>query len=137
MEDFQELIYTNPVDSLKKDLIEYANTDLKKEVCGFICYKDDKLIFKPAKNHSNDEDIFLINPADFLQVKLQGDLLAIFHTHVNGREDPSEYDIKNSRNCFYPFLIYSLATERFHLFDMPNFKRSEKGVIMLKELLDD
>jgi len=95
------------------------------------------LIFKPAKNHSSDDDIFLINPADFLQVKLKGDLLAIFHTHVNGREDPSEYDIENSKNCLYPFLIYSLSTERFNLFDMPNFQRSEKGVIMLKEFLDD
>tara|TARA_Y100000114_G_C11716806_1_gene306405 strand:+ start:253 stop:633 length:381 start_codon:yes stop_codon:yes gene_type:complete len=123
--------------NLKDSLIEYANTDLKKEVCGFICYKDNELSFKPAKNHSPDNDIFLINPADFLKMKLDGDLLAIFHTHVNGREDPSEYDIKNSKNCLYPFLIYSLATKRFSLFDMPNFQRSEKGVIMLKEFLDD
>ena len=130
-------MHTHLKDSFKKDLIEYANTDLKKEVCGFICYKDGELLFKPAKNHSNDDDIFLINPADFLQVKLKGDLLAIFHTHINGREDPSEYDIENSKNCLYPFLIYSLTTERFHLFDMPNFQRSEKGVIMLKEILDD
>ena len=137
MEDFQELMHTNPEDSLVNSLVEYANTDLKKEVCGFICYKNNELFFKPAKNHSHDDDIFLINPADFLQVKLNEGLLAIFHTHVSGREDPSEYDIQNSKNCLYPFLIYSLATERFHLFDMPNFKRSEKGVIMLKELLDD
>jgi proteasome lid subunit RPN8/RPN11 len=130
-------MHTHQKDSFKNDLIEYANTDLKKEVCGFVCYKDDKLIFKPAKNHSNDDDIFLINPADFLQVKLTGELLAIFHTHVSGREDPSEYDIKNSKNCLCPFLIYSLATKRFNLFDMPNFQRSEKGVIMLKEYLDD
>jgi proteasome lid subunit RPN8/RPN11 len=130
-------MHTHQKNSFKNDLIEYANTDLKKEVCGFVCYKDDKLIFKPAKNHSNDDDIFLINPADFLQVKLTGELLAIFHTHVSGREDPSEYDIKNSKNCLCPFLIYSLATKRFNLFDMPNFQRSEKGVIMLKEYLDD
>ena len=136
MGDSQELMHTNLKDSFKKDLIEYANTDLGKEVCGFVLYKDGKLIFKAAKNHSNDDDIFLINPADFLQVKLSGELLAIFHTHVNGREEPSEYDIENSKNCLYPFLIYSLVTERFHLFDMPNFQRSEKGVIMLKEFLD-
>ena len=130
-------MHTNLKDSFKKTLIEYANTDLKKEVCGFICYKDNELSFKPAKNHSHADDIFLINPADFLKMKLDGNLLAIFHTHVNGREDPSEYDMKNSKNCLYPFLIYSLATERFGLFDMPNFQRSEKGVIMLKEFLDD
>tara|TARA_X000001382_G_scaffold130923_1_gene127894 strand:+ start:4031 stop:4426 length:396 start_codon:yes stop_codon:yes gene_type:complete len=131
-------MHTNPkTDNFKKDLIEYANTDLGKEVCGFVLYKDGELIFKAAKNHSNDDDVFLINPADFLKVKLNGDLLAIFHTHVSGREEPSEYDIENSKNCLYPFLIYSLVTERFALFDMPNFQRSEKGVIMLKEFLDD
>lgn len=137
MEDTQELMHTHQKDKFIKDLAEYANTDTSKEVCGFICYRDGELFLKPAKNHSKDNDIFIINPADFLERKLSGELLAIFHTHINAKEDPSEYDIENSKNCLYPFLIYSLATERFHLFDMPHFERPEKGVIRLKEFLDD
>jgi proteasome lid subunit RPN8/RPN11 len=117
--------------------VEYANTDTSKEVCGFVCYKDEEVFFKPAKNHSKDKDIFIINPADFLERKLSGELLAIFHTHIDAKENPSEYDIQNSKNCLYPFLIYSLATKGFYLFDMPHFERPEKGVIKLKEFLDD
>lgn len=118
-------------------MIEYSNTEPFKEVCGFVCYKNGQLSFEAATNHSKDSDYFQISPIDFLQKKMDGDLLAIFHTHVNTKEHPSEYDIKNAKNCLYPFLIYSLASEKFGLFDSPDFERSEKGVIKLKELLND
>lgn len=124
-------------DSLIKKIIEYSNTEPFREVCGFVCYKNGELSFEAAENHSKDVDYFQISPIDFLQKKMNGDLLAIFHTHTNTKEDPSECDIENSKNCLYPFLIYSLASERFHLFDLPHFERSEKGVIQLKEILND
>ena len=124
-------------DNFINEVIEYANTEPFKEVCGFICYKNEQLSFEAVKNHSKDVDYFQISPIDFLQKKMSGDLLAIFHTHINTKEDPSECDIENSKNCLYPFLIYSLTSEKFDLFDLPHFERSEKGVIKLKGLLND
>ena len=81
--------------------------------------------------------MFLIHPMDFLNKKINKELLAIFHSHVNTKEKPSEYDIENAKNCLYPFLIYSTVSEKFDIFDMPNFERDEKGVTKLKEAIND
>ena len=52
-------MHTHQKDKFIKDLVEYANTDTSKEVCGFVCYKDGEIFFKAAKNRSKDNDIFI------------------------------------------------------------------------------
>jgi proteasome lid subunit RPN8/RPN11 len=128
---------TNQEDNLKDELIKFAESSPMREVCGFIVYENGKLSFEQALNISKADDYFEINPVDFLQMKIKKTLLAIFHTHPDCVEEPSEYDIKSSKNCLYPFLIYSLETQKFHLFDMPYFERSEKGVSKLRDILND
>ena len=130
-------MHTHQKDKLIKSLVDYANSDLEKEVCGFVCYKEGELVFEKTKNISNNPDVFLIQPIDFLERKISGELVAIFHSHIHTKEDPSEYDILNAKNCLFPFLIYSLASEKFNLFDLPHFEGNKKGVIQLKELLND
>ena len=80
---------------------------------------------------------YLVKRKHFLSKKISKELLAVFHSHVNTKEDASEYDIKNAKNCLYPFLIYSTVSEKFDIFDMPNFERDEKGVTKLKEAIND
>ena len=123
--------------SFKEEIIKYSNENPENEVCGLVCYKNKKIYFEKVKNQSNDPDGFIIHPMDFLSKKTSKELLAVFHSHVNTKEEPSEYDIKNAKNCLYPFLIYSTVSEKFSLFDMPNFERDEKGVIKLKEAIND
>ena len=123
--------------SFKQQIINYSNENSEKEVCGLVCYKDEEIYFEKVKNHSNDPDMFLIHPMDFLNKKINKELLAIFHSHVNTKEKPSEYDIENAKNCLYPFLIYSTVSEKFDIFDMPNFERDEKVVTKLKEAIND
>lgn len=128
---------THQNDNLKQDLIEFAQSSPMREVCGFICSSDKGLVLQKAINHSSDDSFFLINPFDFLDRKLSGELVAIFHSHIDSDENPSELDKKNSANCLYPFLIYSLETEQFSIFDKSYFERSEKCVNDLKDILDD
>jgi proteasome lid subunit RPN8/RPN11 len=124
-------------DNLLKSIKEFSESSPLREACGFISEKNGELIFEKAINFSDLDDYFMINPVDFLERKLSGELVAIFHTHINGEENPSEYDILNSKNCLYPFLIYSLETEKFFLYDEPHFERSEKSVLKLKEIIND
>jgi|TARA_R110002153_G_scaffold182243_1_gene335560 proteasome lid subunit RPN8/RPN11 len=127
----------NQNNKLKQSLIDFSESSPMREVCGFICLEDGDLVLQKATNHSSDDGFFLISPFDFLERKLSGGLVAIFHSHVDSNEDPSELDKKNSLNCLYPFLIYSLETENFCLFDRPHFERSEKCVNDLREIMDD
>jgi len=130
-------MHTNQEDKIKDKLVEFAESSPLREVCGFVCYENDELSFEEIINVSVDDGFFVINPMSFLERKLDGTLLAVFHSHTDCTEDPSEYDIKSSKSCMFPFLIYSLETKKFHLFDLPYFQRSEKGVSKLRGILND
>lgn len=125
------------IDNLKKDLINFSESSLVREVCGFILEDGENLILKKIENKSADNNLFTIEPIDFLEAKLSGKLVSIFHSHVDGSEKPSERDIKNAENCLYPYLIYSLDTKKFSLFDKSYFDRADKCVNKLKGILDD
>ena len=127
----------NNINNLKKNLINFSESCLAREVCGFILQDGEDLVLKKLQNKSNNNGLFMIEPVDFLEAKLSGNLVSIFHSHVSGPEKPSKYDIKNAENCLYPFLIYSLDTKKFSLFDKTYFERSEKCVNKLKGILND
>ena len=137
MEDFQEHMNTHQDHNLIKEIIEFSESSPMREVCGFIIYKDGKLSFEKMINDSHKDDYFKIDPISFLHRSMSNELVAIFHTHVDSEEYPSEYDIQNSKNCLYPFLIYSLETRKFNLFHMPGFKGPENGVNMLRGAIND
>jgi len=123
--------------NLIKEIIEFSESSPMREVCGFVIYKDGELSFDKMINDSHKDDYFKIDPISFLHRSMNNELVAIFHTHVDSEEYPSEYDIQNSKNCLYPFLIYSLETRKFNLFHMPEFKGPENGVNMLREAIND
>lgn len=128
---------TNQDSNFKNEIIEFSESSPMREVCGFVICKDGSLVFEKMINHSQQDDYFKVDPVSFVERSLSNELVAIFHTHVDSEEYPSEYDIENSKNCLYPFLIYSLETKKFNLFNMPEFKGHENGVNMLEEAIND
>lgn len=137
MEDSQEHMNTHQNNNFINEIIKFSESSPLREVCGLIIYKDGGLVFEKMINHSHKDDYFKVDPICFLEKSLSNELVAIFHTHIDSEEYPSEYDIQNSKNCLYPFLIYSLETKKFNLFDMPEFKGPENGVNMLKGAIND
>ena len=121
-------------DSIKDELINFAETSSDNELCGFVLYEDGAFVFHESRNYSmHPEKMFEIHPADFLSKKLSGNLVAIFHSHPVGQGDstPSSYDMVNSRECLYPYLIYSCETKTFNLFYEDHF---EPEISVIKEL---
>jgi proteasome lid subunit RPN8/RPN11 len=109
---------------------------LFSELCALIGYKDEKFVYRQMQNRSkNPESYFMIDPYDYLGFIKNYKLLFIFHTHLSGDEFPSEFDEKTSENCCYPFLIYSVVTEKFFIYE-PELKDYDVNIIQrLKELL--
>jgi proteasome lid subunit RPN8/RPN11 len=128
-------IFKNEIDALNF-LKKESSENLFCEICGFLGYKENSFIVKIVKNRSKDPHVyFLIEPYDYLNFLNNYECLAIFHSHLQGSEDPSEFDIKTSENCCYPFLIYSIITKKFFLYE-PTFKDYDVNKIeRLKELL--
>ena len=136
MEDFQEQMHTHQkAKTLKEILIEYSEDSPMREACGFICSKDDAFYFQEAINHSAQDDTFSIKPMDYIKKKLDGDLVAIFHTHLEGTADPSQKDIITAQNLLMPFAIYSLETENFSVFYQDGFEIEQNCVKRLKKEL--
>jgi proteasome lid subunit RPN8/RPN11 len=121
--------------TLKEILIEYSEDSPMREACGFICSKDDDFYFQEAVNHSTQDDTFLIKPMDYIKKKSDGDLVAIFHTHLEGSSDPSKRDLDTSKNLLMPFAIYSLEDENFSLFSQEDFEVDQNCVKRLREKL--
>lgn len=101
---------------IKKIAYESASV----EVCGFLGLDEDEEFFI-VKEESNSSPMpaqfFLINPLDYLLFKDKYELLGLFHSHIIGDEQPSDFDIKMAQNCCLPFLIYSLNTKKMHIYE--------------------
>ena len=114
-----------------------AECSLLAEICCLIGLdSENKLIFQQMKNRSkNPETYFMIDPYDHLCFINQYSCLCIFHSHLIEDENPAEFDIKTSENCCYPFLIYSIVTEKFYIYE-PEHKDYDVNIInRLKELI--
>lgn len=107
-----------------------AETNLLTEICGLISFKDNFFIYKRMKNISSEQNFFKINPKDYLDFVKDNNCFCIFHSHICGDEKPSEIDILNSDNCCKAFLIYSVMSEKFHLYQ-PHNKDYDVNIINL------
>ena len=146
MVDFLELINSNMsnkdiVFNSLKDLISFlkeeSESSLMAELCSMIGLdKNNKFIYTQMQNRSKDpESYFMIDPYDYLSFINKYSCLCVFHSHLAGDEKPSEFDEKTSENCCYPFLIYSINTEKFYIYE-PEYKDYDVNMIQrLKELI--
>ena len=97
---------------------------------------EDKFVYKQMQNRSKDPaSYFIIDPYDYLLFIKKYKPLCIFHSHLVGCEQPSDFDIKTSNNCCYAFLIYSICSEKFSLYE-PQYQDYDVSIIQrLKELI--
>ena len=114
-----------------RKMCEIAHKNPSVEVCGFLGWDKDEEFFivKEELNGSpTPAQFFLINPLDYLLFKDKYEILGLFHSHVIGDEEPSEFDIKMAQNCCLPFLIYSLNTKKTHIYE-PQIMECDVNII--------
>lgn len=107
-----------------------AETNLLTEICGLISFKNNSFIYKRMINISSERNFFKINPKEYLDFVRDNNCFCIFHSHISGDEKPSEIDILNSDNCCKAFLIYSVVSEKFYLYE-PHNKDYDVNIINL------
>lgn len=116
-------------------IVNACNHQANQEVCGFIGWDHPEYIATVEKNDATDpKNFFAINPASYLMFASDYDMLAIFHSHIIGDESPSEFDIKMSEACCIPFVIYSLNTKKFHIYEPSESELNVKAFARLKEI---
>ena len=120
-------------------VIEICESNEYVEVCGFLGFKKDsnEFIVEEQENISDDpSNYFLISPVNYLLFKDGVDDMIVFHSHINGDEKPSEFDVKVADNCCDPFLIYSLVSKKIHIYTPQNSEVDVSIIQGLKEAYD-
>ena len=131
--DMSEIKVFNIIEDLFNFLRNESECSLFAELCGMIgINKTGKLVYKSMQNRSKNPEIyFSIDPYEYLLFTKEYECLAIFHSHLAGNEEPSDFDIKTSENCCYAFIIYSICSEKFCIYE-PHYK--DYDVNMLQRL---
>lgn len=105
----------------KEVLQFFINSSLfspKVEVCGLLGIKGGEYFPQMLKNkHTDPQNHFSIDPLEYLRFSQEFELVAVFHSHVVGDSQASDFDRVNSDNTMIPFLIYSLCEKKFSLFE--------------------
>lgn len=91
------------------------------EACGLIvlCRREGLICVHSANratpNEAGVQEDFALDAEVFRAADERGDIIAVWHTHPNGDEKPSEADQQRSHELQIPYLIYSLPAEAWHL----------------------
>lgn len=71
-------------DELKQQILHHSKTAAPQEACGFVIsdYRKNELIYVPCENVAVDPvNHFEIDVDDFVQAELQGEIVAVVHSH--------------------------------------------------------
>jgi len=123
--------------NIKDKIINHCCQNLKEEICGFVVKNEDDFEIKPVDNKAiNKEREFYIPAKEYLSIKRKNEIVAIYHSHPQGKATPSEYDKKTSENICLPFVIFSADHNNFFLYRPENSDADEERVQKLeKELI--
>lgn len=105
---------------MKKKIKEECDKNPNEESCGIIYFAKKRTRIYPCYNRSeNRKRMFSISHGDFLDCMKMGEILGIYHSHVDEDESFSDEDILFSEETRLPYFVYSLKTKR-HLAYFPS-----------------
>ena len=119
----EDKIISKSISDIKDFIIKNSMLHSRNEICGFIGYDktENKYVASLEKNSASDPTLFfLISPVSYLEFKNRYSVLGIFHSHIVADEQASEFDIKMSEANCLPFIIYSINSKKFHIYEPQN-----------------
>ena len=120
--------------SIKRKIELECEKDVSQERCGFVIYKNEELDLIMCENRAEDKkNQFYIPAKEFLYVKNNSDIVAIYHSHNDGTENPSSFDIKSADIVCYPFLIYCTKNNKFGIYEPEYSDAKQEQLKKLKE----
>ncbi len=99
--------------SLWQEIESYVRKRLPEEACGLIAGRGNlAMLIIPVENISHSPYRYRMDPQEqfsaFQQMEAQGfDLLAIYHSHPDGPDYPSDTDINEA---YYPEAVYIIVS---------------------------
>lgn len=81
------------------------------EACGFVVKKGKKVKAIEMPNESpNPKNQFLMNPTAWSDAEELGEILGVWHTHINGTPKPSDADLAGCESTEVPWFILNVSS---------------------------
>jgi proteasome lid subunit RPN8/RPN11 len=115
----------NILNFLKEHSSKYFNI----ECCAFVGKNKNNYIAEFVPNRSPEPNLFFcIDPVEYLRFQSENEIICLFHSHPSSDENFSEQDENNSEATCLPFLVYSLPSDKFSLYE-PKINESNVNIL--------
>lgn len=99
-----------PTEKLRADMMQAAIDAYPNEACGLIVARGKKYELLVCRNASLHPEVeFLIDPEDQIAIEQDRNIVAVFHSHVNRSNDPSEADLAGCEMSQLPWFILGIT----------------------------
>ena len=113
--------------SWKDIVLQQAQKESPKEICGLLTIYKGKEKYFPCKNIAEDKgEYFILDPDDWIKAEDEGEVIAVIHSHPNHPPYPSDADLASCEYLDLPFYIVTPETEQWHYLKPSGYK---KGLI--------
>lgn len=126
-------------DIVQSKIIAQSEQQTPHECCGFVILNNiTKLVdIFPCENIAEDKTHhFVIAPNKLIEAEKIGKIIAYYHSHTMGDENPSLADKVNSRALSLPSIIYSIISRKFAFYIPENFETPLVGRPFVWGVLD-
>lgn len=117
-------------ENLKQEIRQHALSKKEEEVCGFICFNflsHIKEIYRCNNSILNKTNSFSISPLDYVRASRSGEILAVYHSHINNNIEFSLSDRINANNHEIPFILYNINQDIFNEYIPNNYDNPYVG----------
>jgi len=121
--------------NIKEIIKEISEKSINQEICGFICFNDNFYVKQVSNRASNPDVYFHMSTIDYLDIKKNNNIVAIFHNHPTYTESQSVFDKTMAENICLPSIVYSNLTKNFSIFIPDSITSDVKDLERLKGVI--
>lgn len=100
-----------------------------KEGCGLLAVVKGELQWFPCDNVATDEEDFIIDSKQYIEVSRKGDILAVVHSHPDASPEPSIMDINYCNATGLKYYIFSYPQMEMYELDPVKKEKALTGRI--------
>lgn len=100
----------------RDDALAHALQEMPREACGLVVIRKGREVYRPCRNQAIRDDLFVLHPDDYEAASAEGEIVAVFHSHVNIPAIPSQGDLVACEASGLEWHIVSVPNGTWHSF---------------------
>lgn len=110
-----------------EDIEKHFKECYPREGCGLLGVVKGKLKWFPCTNVAVDEDDFIIDSKEFIDISRRADITSVVHSHPDASNEPSEYDKISCNATGLPYHIFSYPEMELYTLNPEKVKKPLHG----------